>query len=95
MAITIDLPCAIGDSLYRPSGYKDEYIVYEFRIDCMYISAGDISIYTHQILPNGKMAVSYEVFSTKDIGKLIFLTEKEAEEQANKMRKQLRERRTK
>jgi hypothetical protein len=83
------LPCKVGDTVYRiASGrvggkrrvsYSGEYAVQEFKISCDYVTGNGLDMFAHMFLDDGKPATSYEIFSSNNIGKTVFLTREEAE----------------
>lgn len=83
------LPCKVGDTVYRiasgrvggktRASYSGAYVIQEFKISCDYVTGNGLDMFAHMILDDGRPATSYEIFSSNNIGKTVFLTREEAE----------------
>ena len=75
------LPCPVGSTLYEPGrGQISEYRVKAF-------SVGDESIWAEWELTKGIILQSISGVNIREIGKTVFLTREEAEEELNKRQK--------
>lgn len=74
-------PCKVGDKLYQPTrGFVSVFIVKTIEVSTCH----NIIIHTHLV---SGVNITGDVFSEKEIGKTVFLTQAEAEEALKGMEK--------